>query len=76
MLLGFLVGYWDTKIIHNALAPFGRLIIWENTRSYRTRLLVKVRVTDLQDVLHFIVISEGGGFQGQSWTVQCEILEE
>jgi hypothetical protein len=39
-------------------------------------LLVKVRVTDLQDVLHFIVISEGGGFQGQSWTVQCEILEE
>jgi hypothetical protein len=66
MLLGFPVDYWDTKIIHNALAPFGRLIIWENNRSYRTRLLVKVRITDVQDVPHFIVISEGGGFQGQS----------
>jgi hypothetical protein len=64
MLLGFPLDYWDTEIIRNALPPFSHLIIWENNRSYCTRLLVKARVTDLQDVPHFIVISEGEGFQG------------
>jgi hypothetical protein len=42
----------------------------------KTILLVKARVTDLQDVPHFIVVTETEGFHGQSWIVQCEIIEE
>lgn len=30
---------------------------------------------DLQSVPHFIVFSEGEGFESDSWTVQCEILQ-
>jgi hypothetical protein len=47
----------------------------ENERDHFARILVRARVTTLQDVPHFIVITDGEGFHGQSWTVQCEILE-
>jgi hypothetical protein len=32
-------------------------------------------VIDLQSVPHFIVYSENLGFEGESWTVQCEVLQ-
>jgi hypothetical protein len=38
--------------------------------------MVKARVIDLQELPYFIVLTEGEGFQGQSWTIQCEILEQ
>jgi hypothetical protein len=38
-----------------------------------TRLLVKARVTDLEEVRH-IVLSETERFIGQSQTIQCEII--
>jgi hypothetical protein len=39
-----------------------------------TRLLVKARVTDLEEVLRHIVLSETERFIGQSQTIQCEII--
>lgn len=30
---------------------------------------------DLQSIPHFIVFSESRGFESDSWTVQCEILQ-
>jgi hypothetical protein len=44
--------------------------------THLTRLLVKARVSDLQDVPHFILLTEGEGFFCQSWTIQCKILEQ
>jgi hypothetical protein len=76
MLLGFPLDYLITESIQNAIATFGKVMIWENDRSHLAMLLVKARVTNLEDVPHFIVVSESEGFQGQSWTVQCEILEQ
>jgi hypothetical protein len=76
MLLGFPLDHCNHSSIQNAIASFGRVILWENDRGFLARLLVKARVTDLEDVPHFIVISESFGFHGQSWTVQCEILEQ
>jgi hypothetical protein len=32
-------------------------------------------VVDYESVPQFIVMTEGEGFQGESWTVQCEILQ-
>jgi hypothetical protein len=76
MLLGFPMNYWSTNHIQNALAPFGRVLNWENNHTNFARLLVKARVTNLEDVPRFIVISETEGFQGQSWTIQCEIIHQ
>jgi hypothetical protein len=38
--------------------------------------MVRARVSDLQDIPHFIVLTDAEGFQGESWTVQCEIIEQ
>jgi hypothetical protein len=35
-----------------------------------------VRATDLQEVPYFLVLTEAKGFQGKSWIVQVQILEQ
>jgi hypothetical protein len=39
-------------------------------------VIIKARVTDLADIPHYIIISEGDFFEGVSLTVQCEILQQ
>jgi hypothetical protein len=50
--------------------------MWENDRDHLTRLMVRARASDLQDVPYFIVVIEAEGFQSESWTVQVEIVEQ
>jgi hypothetical protein len=74
-LLGFPLDYWNHECIQNAIAPFGKVLLWENDKEHLARLMVKARVTNLQDVPHYIVFSDTQGFYGESWTRQCEIVE-
>jgi hypothetical protein len=76
MLMGFPLDHWNHECIQNAISSFGRLLLWENDRAHLARLLVKARVTELESDPHFLVISEAEGFQGKSWMMQCEILDE
>jgi hypothetical protein len=46
------------------------MMLWQNDRDNLARLLVRAWVTDLQDVPHFLVVTE------TEWIVQCEILEQ
>jgi hypothetical protein len=39
-----------------------------------SRILVKARVVDLAEIPWFAVYSEGLDFNGESWSVQIEIL--
>ena len=39
------------------------------------RVLVRTRVVNLKDDPWFLVVLEGLDFEGDSWTVQCEILQ-
>lgn len=41
-----------------------------------TRLLVRARVTSLQEVPQVIVFSMVEGFHGVSWIIQCEIVQQ
>jgi hypothetical protein len=76
MLPSFPLDYWTTESIQNAIDTCGKVMLLENDRGHLAWLMVKVRVTNLKDVSHFIVFSESEGFQGQFWTVQCEVLEQ
>jgi hypothetical protein len=76
MLLGFPLDHWNHDSIQNVIVSFGRVILWEKDLDYKARLLVHARVTDLADVPHFIVLTKSSGLQGESWIVQCEILEQ
>lgn len=74
MLLGFLPDYREDEHIVNTISSFGRVISWVEDDRNLARLLVRARVIDLESVPQFIVMTEGEGFQGESWTIQCEIL--
>jgi hypothetical protein len=49
MLMGFPLDHWNLECIHNAIGSFGKVLLWENDKSNLARLLMKARVTDLQD---------------------------
>jgi hypothetical protein len=76
MLLGFPLDYRSSEYLQAAIGSFGRLILWEEDRSNISRTLLRVRVTSLEEVPQFIVFSEAEGFAGDSWTVQCEIIQQ
>lgn len=38
-------------------------------------MIIRARATVVQSILHFIVFYESSGFVGQSWTMQCEVLQ-
>ena len=50
--------------------------MWDPDPNNATRLLVRARVTSLQEVPQFIVFLVAEGFQGVSWTVQCDIVQQ
>jgi hypothetical protein len=76
MLLGFPLDYRSSEYLQAAIGSFGRLILWEEDRRNVYRTLLRVRVTSLEEVPQFIVFSEADGFIGDSWTVQCEIIQQ
>jgi hypothetical protein len=55
MMMSFPLDFWASDHIQNDIAAFGKLLTWEDDPSNLTRLLVKARVTDLEDVPKFIV---------------------
>jgi hypothetical protein len=71
MLLGFpwIIG---VMIVSNLQLPHLVEYLYGKMTRKLCRLLVRAHVTELYEVPHFIVIIEAEGFQGQSWTIQCE----
>jgi hypothetical protein len=76
MLLGVPLDFWSTEHIQSAILSFGRVLHWEEDHINLARILVKARVTNLEDVPRHIVLSEVEGFLGQSWIIQCEIISQ
>jgi len=75
MLLGFPNDYWEQEYVDTIMGPFGKAINWDGDETHLTRIIVKARVISLESVPHFIVFSNTEGFDGESWTIQCEILQ-
>ncbi|KAG0512725.1 hypothetical protein BDA96_10G038600 [Sorghum bicolor] len=80
MMLGLPEDYWEDEFIESCLGPFARIIDWHKDKTEAdttdlSKLLVKARVVDLENIPHFSVFSDGLGLNGQSWSVQCEILQ-
>nr|TKW37264.1 hypothetical protein SEVIR_1G036261v2 [Setaria viridis] len=47
-----------------------------NVDDIRDAIKAFGRVTELEDVPHYIILSEGDDFEGVSLTVQCEIIQQ
>lgn len=75
MLMGFPNDYWKQEYVDTVMRPFGKAITWDNDPDHLTRLLVRARVVDLESIPHFIIFSDTVGYEGDSWTIQVEILQ-
>lgn len=75
MLMGFPPDYQEEEFYQSAIGSFGRFLLWQQEDCKLTWVIIRARVIDLQSVPHFIVFYEAEGFERDSWTVQCEILQ-
>nr|TKW01385.1 hypothetical protein SEVIR_8G176600v2 [Setaria viridis] len=75
LLIGFPIDSRDIEDIRDAIKSFERLICWQKD-NVMARVVVKVRVTELEDIPHYLVFSEGDDFEGISTTVQVEIMQQ
>nr|TKW02809.1 hypothetical protein SEVIR_7G037500v2 [Setaria viridis] len=75
MLIGYPVDTRGVEDIRDTIKSFGRLICWQKD-NVLARVIVKARVTDLEDIPHYLVLSEGDDFEGISHTVQVEIMQQ
>nr|TKW28031.1 hypothetical protein SEVIR_3G297000v2 [Setaria viridis] len=75
LLIGYPLDSRNLDDIRDAIKSFGRLICWQKD-NIMARVVVKARVTDLEDVPHYLIFSEGDDFEGVSTTVQVEIMQQ
>lgn len=75
MLIGFPSDSRNIEDIRDSIKSFGRLILWQKD-DVLARIIIKARVTDLQNVPHYLIFSKGDDFEGVSLTVQCEIIQQ
>nr|TKW37045.1 hypothetical protein SEVIR_1G021900v2 [Setaria viridis] len=75
MLMGYNIDYWTKADIEKTVSEFGRLLVWVEDPNNLARIVVKARVVDLFEVPWFLVCSEREDFEGDSWTIQFEILQ-
>lgn len=76
MPFGFPLDYWNFSSIQSAIGAFGRVLAWEDDQNNLVRLIIRARVIDLERVPQFILVTDAEGFHGNSWIVQCEVIEQ
>jgi hypothetical protein len=50
MLLGLNLDLWTQPLLEKAVSSFGRLLIWEEDLFYQSRVVVKIRVSSLDEI--------------------------
>lgn len=75
MQIGLPEDYWEQEFIVTVLGPYARAISWDNDPDHLARLIVRALVVDLESIPRFTVFSGSLGYEGHSWTIQCEILQ-
>jgi hypothetical protein len=64
LLLGIPLDFWTHEHIQNAIGSFGRVLKWDLDPSNVTRLLVRARVTSLQEVPNLLYFQWLKDFKG------------
>lgn len=75
MLIGYPPDDRSADNIADSIRSFRRMFFWQRD-NVLARVIIKARVTDLVDIQHCLIISEGDDFKGSSRTVQCEIMQQ
>jgi hypothetical protein len=54
MLLGLNLDLWSEPLLDKAVSSFGRLLIWQEDMFHMSRAVVRVRVSNLEDIPWFL----------------------
>ncbi|CAM0958276.1 unnamed protein product [Alopecurus aequalis] len=69
----------DLRCMHelaNSVKSFGKLFVWDRTKSTDAYALVKIGVSALSDIPTSTVVSGADRFSGESWTCPIVILQD
>ena len=75
LLLGYPPDYREDEFVVNTIGSNSRVISWVDDGRHLSRILVRACVVDYESIPQFLVLTDGEGFQGESWMVQCEVLQ-
>ena len=75
LMMGFPDDYKTERHIHNAINDFGRVVLWEESEHFPGRVMVRARVTSVHEVPQFLLYTDPTNPTGQSWTIQCEVMQ-
>jgi hypothetical protein len=77
MFLAFHLDFQTREILQQAVGLFGSIVTWIDKTRFRSRILLRCRVTFVSRIPRSIVISESGMVAdgGHSWTVPVFVLD-
>ena len=75
MLVGFPANLRNMHEISNAVASFGRFIVWDRVKTTDAAVVIKVRLNMLQDIPASIVVSDALQNMSHSWTCPLVIFQ-
>jgi hypothetical protein len=75
LLLGYPPDYGEDEFVVNTISSFGRVISWVDDGHHLSRNFVRACVIDYESIPQFLVTNDGKGLQGETWTIQCEVLQ-
>jgi hypothetical protein len=77
MFLAFHLDFQTREILQQAVGLFGSIVTWIDNTRFRSRILLRCRVTFVSRIPRSIVISESGMVAdgGHSWTVPVFVLD-
>jgi hypothetical protein len=76
MMLAFPLDFQMREIISQAIGLFGSIVTWTNNADYKSRILLRCKVTLVSRIPRSLIISEGNpaGDNGNYWTVPIFVL--
>ena len=74
MLMNFPSECWDLNTIVKSLAQYSNVLIWNRDNSNRARILVKIRVYDIDKIPMSIVVTQTTSDEGTGGSWSCPTI--
>lgn len=75
LLLGLYANYWEDEYIEDAIGSFAQVISWTSVSACVSRVIVRAWMVDIETIPQFVALSDSPGFEGDSWAIQCEVIQ-
>ena len=76
MLVNYPQGCWNLDTIVTTVSQYGRLLVWNKENDIKSRILIKVRVFDIDEIpLSIVIISNTTNTEhGDGWACPTYII--